>query len=476
MDRQNKYSMLLSNTFLISIGTFGSKLLTFLMVRFYTGILSPSDYGTADLIMQTANLLLPVVSMGITNGVFRFALDRPKSRKSVFSAGFYTITVGALLLVAIAIFLSMTSTFRGYAGLIACYTLASCYHSLCAQFVRAEGKTALFAGQGILNTALVIGLNILFLVIFRLGIAGYVLSVALADGLCTIYLILKEHLWKLLIRHPQRSIFRQMLRYSIPLIPTTIFWWITSVSDRYMVTGFLGADANGLYAVAYKIPTILTLLSGIFLEAWQFSAISEAEGSRKAHIRFYSQIWSSFQAVMFLAGSVVIALCHLEIHLLSAEEYYAAWQYVPVLSMAMVFAAFASFMGSVYVVAKKSSLSFWTTMAGAVVNLLLNLLLIPTVGIQGAAIATLASYLLSFGIRAISARKLIPFRLYTGRLICNTVVLAVQMIDAVCTFPMWPAVQAVCLLILLILNRKAIQAVAGKIRYLGKKKEWEKKQ
>lgn len=186
MDRQNKYRTLLSNTFLISIGTFGSKLMTFLMVRFYTGILTPSDYGTADLIMQTANLLLPVVSMGIANGVFRFALDQPRSRKSIFSGGVYTITEGSLLLVVIVSFLSMTSTFHGYAGLIACYTLASCYHSLCAQFVRAEGKTALFVGQGILNTALVIGLNILFLVVFRLGIVGYVLSVALADGLCTV--------------------------------------------------------------------------------------------------------------------------------------------------------------------------------------------------------------------------------------------------------------------------------------------------
>nr|WP_217936468.1 polysaccharide biosynthesis C-terminal domain-containing protein [Enterocloster clostridioformis] len=473
MDRQNKYRTLLSNTFLISIGTFGSKLMTFLMVRFYTGILTPSDYGTADLIMQTANLLLPVVSMGIANGVFRFALDQPRSRKSIFSGGVYTITAGSLLFVVIVSFLSMTSTFHGYAGLIACYTLASCYHSLCAQFVRAEGKTALFAGQGILNTALVIGLNILFLVVFRLGIVGYVLSVALADGLCTVYLLLKERLWKLLIRHPRRGIIRKMLRYSIPLIPTTIFWWITSVSDRYMVTGFLGADANGLYAVAYKIPTILTLLSSIFLEAWQFSAISEAEGSRKAHIRFYSQIWSSFQAVMFLAGSVVIALSHLEIRLLTTEEYYTAWQYVPVLAVAMIFAAFASFTGSIYVVEKKSSLSFWTAMAGAVVNLLLNLLLIPTVGIQGAAIATLASYLLSFGIRAISSRKLLPFRLYTGRLICNTLILTAQMIYAVCTFPMWPVVQVVCLLLLLILNRKPIQAVARKIRYLGKEKDVE---
>lgn len=476
MDKQNKYKTLLSNTFLISIGTFGSKLLTFLMVRFYTGILTPSDYGTADLIMQTANLLLPVVSMGITNGVFRFVLDRPHNRKSVFSVGFYTITAGALPLVLVTVFMSGYSLFQGYAGLIVIYTLASCYHSLCAQFVRAEGKTALFAGQGILNTALVIGLNILFLMVLHLGVTGYVLSVALADALCTAFLVGKERLWKLLIRHPLSGIARKMLRYSIPLIPTTIFWWITSVSDRYMVTGFLGSDANGLYAVAYKIPTILTLLSSIFLEAWQFSAISESEGDRKANIRFYSQIWSAFQAVMFLAGSIVIAFCQVEIRLLSVAEYFTAWQYIPVLSMAMVFAAFASFTGSVYVVAKKSSLSFWTAMAGAIVNLVLNLLLIPRISIQGAAISTLASYLLSFGIRAVSARKLIPFQLYTRKLICNTLILTMQALFVVCKLPMWPIVQVISILLLLLLNRKPLLASILKISHVKQEKEMEKEQ
>lgn len=468
MITQNKYKTLMDNTFLISLGTFGSKLMTFLMVRFYTGILTPSDYGTADLIMQTANLLLPVVSMGIANGVFRFALDEPGRRKSIFSTGFYTITLGAALLWAILSLLSSIGTFRGYGSLIGIYTVASCFHSLCAQFVRAEGKTALFAGQGILNTALVIGLNILFLAVFRLGVTGYVLSVALADGLCTLYLVCRERLWRLLTPHPEKNIALQMLQYSIPLIPTTIFWWITSVSDRYMVTGFLGADANGLYAVAYKIPTILTLLSTIFLEAWQFSAISEAVGDRKSHIAFYSEIWSSFQTVMFLAAGVVIALSRVEIMLLSDEEYFAAWQYVPVLSLAMVFSAFASFMGSVYVVAKKSVLSFWTAMAGAILNILLNLLLIPRIGIQGAAIATLFSYLLSFGIRAVSSRRLLPFRLYKRRLLGNTLILTFQMLDMIWALPLWPVVQALCLGLLILLNGNPLLAVIEKIVCLKK--------
>lgn len=456
MDHKNKYRTLLDNTFLLSLGTFGSKILTFVMVRFYTGVLTPSDYGTADLIMQTANLLLPVVSLGITNGVFRFALDRKEHRKSIFSAGLYTILLGSLILLAAGPLLSRSEDLHEYVELICAYTLASCLHSLCAQYIRAEGKTALFAGQGIFNTALVIWFNILFLQVFRLGVFGYVMSVVVADGICTGYLVLREKLWKLLVPKPDDSVTKAMLRYSIPLIPATIFWWITSVSDRYMVTWFLGAEANGLYAVACKIPTILSLLSTIFMEAWQFSAISEATGDREVHIRFYSQVWGFFLSAMVLVGSVMIVLCRLEIRVLAARSYYAAWQYVPVLAMAMVFSAFSSFMNSVYVVMEKSHLSLWTAVWGAGANILMNLWMIPRIGIQGAAVATLVSYLMCFGIRAVSARRLIPFRLYPGRLTVSTGLLMLQSLLCFWGSPIQPFAQMGAFVLLVTVNHKPI--------------------
>lgn len=464
----HKYKTLLSNTFLISLGTFGSKLLTFVMVRFYTGVLTPADYGTADLIMQTANLLLPLVSLGITNGVFRFALDRKEQRRSIFTIGFYTILVGSLILLAALPLLSNSESLREYTLLIGVYTLASCLHSLCAQYIRAEGKTALFAVQGIINTALVIGFNITFLLVFRMGVFGYVMSVVAADGICTLFLVLREKLWKLWLPKPEGQLWNAMLRYSIPLIPATIFWWITSVSDRYMVAYFLGTDANGLYAVACKIPTVLTLLSTIFMEAWQFSAIQEATGDREVHIRFYTQVWSAFLAVMVMAGSVIIVLCRLEIRMLSTQQYYEAWKYIPTLSMAMVFSAFSSFMGSVYVVTEKSRLSLWTALWSALANIFLNSLLIPRIGIQGAAIATLTSYVLCFAIRAVTSRRLIPFTLFTPRLIGSGLLLAIQSLLCFTVNPGAPFFQMACLLLLLVLNRKpfvlTIQQLAKLVR------------
>ena len=469
MNRKNKYTTLVSNTFLISIGTFGSKLLTFFMVRFYTEVLTPSDYGTADLIMQGANLLFPVISMGIVEGVFRFALGNPKKRRNIFSAGVWVITGGSAVLAAVTGLTWSADLFDDVLWLMAIYTIASCYHSLCAQFIRAQGKMALYAGQGILNTVLVIGLNILFLLVFKWGITGYVLSTAVADILCSGFLVFKEKLWQYLTVKPGKGLLAHMLRYSVPLIPTTIFWWITSVSDRYMITAFLGSDANGIYAVAAKIPTLLTLMATIFLEAWQFSAIAESAGERKEHIRFYSKIWKIFMSAMFLAGGVVIALSQWEIRVLSADEYYSAWQYIPLLSAAMIFSSFVTFAGSIYVVEKKSLLSFGTSMAGAAVNILLNLILIPTeLGIQGAVIATFSSYFLVFLIRSKNARKLLPFRLYSQRLTVNCMIMAIQIIWLVGELPGWQLVQLIAIGAFLAIDGRYLVSIFSSLKSMYK--------
>lgn len=219
-----KYKTLARNTAIISVGTLLSKLVAFFMVRFYTGALTPSEYGTSDLLNTTVNLLMPLISFGIADGVFRFLPEYPREKKSIFSIGILTVSAGAVLLALILSFMRLFESFRGYLPLLAFMTMAACYHSVCEQYVRADGDTVLYAKQGVMNTLIMVSLNILLLTVFRLGIYSYVLSIALADTVCTVYLIAKKRLWSCLTMHPSRDILVKMLRYSIPLIPTGIFW------------------------------------------------------------------------------------------------------------------------------------------------------------------------------------------------------------------------------------------------------------
>ncbi len=461
----NKYKKLLSNTLLISMGTFGSKILVFLMVRFYTGILTPSDYSTSDLLTQTANLLFPLISIGITEGVFRFAMDKNLDKRSVFSHGLYLILLGSLLFFIIAPLLTFIEDFKGYIWLIVVYTISSALHALCSQYIRAIEKTSLFALQGIINTCLVIIFNIIFLrAPLSLGVTGYVLSVAIADLLSAVFLFIKEKLWRQITLKPQKNILAPMLKYSIPLIPTTVFWWITSVSDRYMVNEIISSSANGIYTVSYKLPTVLTLLSTMFMQAWQFSAVTEDTGDKNEHASFYTKVWSFFQSVMFFAGSLMIAFSKLATKILTDSAYYSSWKYVPLLTVAMVFTAFSTFAGTVYTVTKKSNISFITAFIGAATNIVLNFVLIPSkLGVQGAAIATVASYLLCFIIRGINSQKYIPYKMYWCKVIANTATIIIQSIIMIFEVKFWILWQAVCILLILIINFKAFKELLMKI-------------
>ena len=186
----DKYKKLLSNTLILSVGTFASKLLVYFLMPLYTAILSTEQYGTADLITNTANLLIPFCCIGITHGVFRFAADEDENNKVVFSSGATVLLVTSAVFLLASPLISLISYFDGFAWLLTFYVISSNFHTLAKEYIRAKGHMKLYAFQGILGTALTIGFNILFLIPMKLGVTGYVLSVAVADALGTIFLVI----------------------------------------------------------------------------------------------------------------------------------------------------------------------------------------------------------------------------------------------------------------------------------------------
>ena len=247
-----KYKKLLSNTAILGAGTFTSKVLVFLLMPLYTALLSTEQYGTADILTQTANLLIPLAALGIGDGLFRFALDADeRRRRQIFTSALAVITLGALPLAAIIQALRLIDIYDGYIWLVFAYVCCANLHSVCANYIRACGKTGVFALQGIANTALTILLNVLFLVVFDMGVLGYVLSVALADITVTLGLILTCKLYRHIeLGRAEKGLLPDMLKFSIPYIPTTLMWMITSASDRFIVTAICGTAENGLYAAA----------------------------------------------------------------------------------------------------------------------------------------------------------------------------------------------------------------------------------
>lgn len=451
----DRYKKLFSNAMILAIGTFASKILVFLMMPLYTSYLMPEEYSVADLISQSANLLMPLVCVGLTEGIFRFTLDGEAERKKTLSSGLFVMLLTSAIFVALSPVMALVKEFNGYVWLVLAYVLAANIHAAEAQYVRACGNTTLFAVAGILGTALTIGFNILFLVVFHMGVLGYVLSVIVGDVIVSIFLFIFAKLWRDIgIKHICRTKIRSMLRYSIPMIPTTIFWWLTSVSDRYILTYIKGSDVNGLYAAAYKIPTILTLLCAVFIEAWQFSAVNEADEKERSD--FFTRVFAGFEGIIFMATSAMILFSKLATKILFAESYYDSWQYIPVLAIATAYSALVTFMGSVYFVHKKSLMSFLTAAVGALTNIVLNIILIPRYSAIGAAVATFFSYFAVMIIRTVNTRRFVNFKINVPLLCFNTVVVIVQSFVMMYEVRYWVLVEAILLCAICFVNGKGI--------------------
>lgn len=420
---KEKYTRLISNTAIFTIGKFVSKLIVIFMLPFYTSCLSNAQYSTADLITNLCNLIIPIAALGVGEGIFREAAGKSQDKESFFTNGLVIMAIGTAVVGALSPLLLLIDTFSPYIWLIIGYIIASNIHSVCSQYVCAIGRTKLFAGQGILNTVICVTFNIIFLAGFNMGVEGYVLSILLGDLLSALFVFLYAKLYRAIqVRKISKSVMKELLRFCLPLVPSTVFWWVTSVSDRYMVAFMRSEAENGLYAVAYKIPTLLTYVVTIFNDAWKLSAVSDAD-NEKERAGFYSQIYKYYQSIMFMGGAALCFFSWIISRILFAEGFREAWIFVPILTVATVFTAFDTFLGSAYFTVKKTGMSFYTSLIGAVLNIVLNFLLIPNYGAMGASVATLASYFAVFIIRALTMKKFINFNLYPVKTSVNTLLL-----------------------------------------------------
>ena len=421
--KQNRVTKLLSNTLIFTVGKFVSKLIVIFMLPFYTSYLSKAEYSTSDLITNLCNLLIPLACLGVSEGIFRNAAAKNEDKEAFFTNGAMLMILGGVGFLVLSPLLGLIDYFNEYIWLIICYVWASNLHSVCSQYVCAIGRTKLFAAQGVLNTIFVVVLNIIFLAGLDMGIIGYVLATVLADLMTTIIVFVAAKLHRAFVpKKINGKVMKDLLKFCLPLVPSTIFWWITGVSDRYMVAFMKGDEMNGLYTAAYKIPTLLTYVVTIFNDAWKLSAVSESDDREKC-AEFYSQVYKYYIAVMFVGGCGIAVCARIFSGILLSDSFADAWVYIPVLAAATVFTSFDTFLGSVYFTVKKTSMSLWTALIGAVVNVVLNIALIPKFGALGASVATFFSYFLVYVIRTATMGKFLRFKMYHARFAVNTILL-----------------------------------------------------
>lgn len=461
---KNRYKTLATNTLIYSIGSFGSKILTFFLTRLYTEFMGPDQYSTANLILQTASLFVPIATLSIEEAVLRFVLDSKYKKEQIYSSGIAVAFLGNIAILILYPLLNLIPDLHGRMMLMYLCIFASGFRMVNQQFVRSRNLLKLYAVDGIFTTIMLFLFNVIFIALLKMNITGYILSVALSDICSSIFLmVMGRNTTFINFSSVTKKIVRTMLKYSIPLIPTYVLWWIVSASDLYMINYIVGRHVNGIYSAAYKIPTLISIVSTIFFQAWQFSAITEfnTEGSKK----FYATVFDAYQSIMYIgsAGILLILIPLTKSGILLEEQFQSSYVYAPFLVIGVLMSCFCQFLSSIYSATKHTKNSMWTSLVAAIVNITLNIILIPLFGAQGASVSTMLSYSACFIIRIIDTRKLVHFKVDFFKIIMNTIALMIMCIVIVGDFNFTPFFLVAGTMAIILLNMNELVATIRKI-------------
>lgn len=411
---QEKYKYLTKNTALFAISSFGSKILSFLLVPLYTNILTTSEYGIADVITTTGTLIMYICTLDVADGVLRYVLDRRDKKDEIFSFGSRILLYGSLISVLVLFATWLLGVFNwpaGYYIFTFLYFFFNATYDVLSKYLRAVEKVRDVAIAGLISSAGVIVGNILFLLIFRIGMYGYLIALIMGPLLGIIYSVIRSDLQpsNFILCTCEKSMQKDILGYCIPLIFNNLALWINAFLDKYFVIAICGSAENGVYAVASKIPTILATCYTIFSQAWTLSAIKEFD--KDDSDGFFGKTYDLFNAAMCIVCSGIILFNIPLARFLYAKDFFVAWQYSSVLLISVMFNSLTSFQGSLFSAAKESKTIASTTILSAVVNTVLNAIFIPVWGALGAAIATATAYAAMWLARLIKSRKFIKMKI-----------------------------------------------------------------
>lgn len=395
----NQKKQLLKNTVIIAIGKLSTQIVSFLLLRLYTSKLTTSEYGTYDFLVTLSTFLLPIITMLMEESMFRFLIDAEdlKSKKRVITATIAYTAVGTLAFSIIAGIVMGIMKYE-YAVVFLLFIISNVLIGLSNALARGTGKIKLYSFSNFILGASTIVLNIVFIVNFKLGVSGLLWSNTVANSVTAIVVLMKLHLPQFIsIKDLNKKTLSEMLRYSIPLVPNNLSWIIISLSDRLMLTWMAGANANGIYSIANKFPNIIYTFYGFFSTAWKESAARILKEDNKT--QYYNSIYRDIKFFLKAIVLGLIAIMPFAFPLLVDSSYNEAYIYIPILVISIYYTNMSNFYGGIFTAYKNTKIMGSTTVVAAIINVGLNLILIPKFGIWAATLSTLISNVIVFAYR-----------------------------------------------------------------------------
>lgn len=390
----SKKSSLAKNTIILAVGKFSSQLITFLMLPLYTAFLAPSDYGVVDLVVTYVALFAPTVTLQMEMAVFRFLIDARQSeteKKRVISNALQIAI--AMTLILIAGFVTVGQFINiPYMWLVLAIIVMAVFSGFCLQVARGLGKNTNFAIASVITGVTTVVSNVYLIVFLGMGAAGLLTSMLLASALNVIYLVLSLKLYRYIsLNNSDKNLKKELLKYSVPLVPNGISWWVINAADRTIISIVLGLTSNGIYAIASKFPLVFSAVFGVFGMSWTESA-SMHIGS-KDRDKFFSDTFDTALRFFGALGLGIIATLPFVFPLLVHESYKEAYIYIPLMILGALFNAVVGLYSAVYVAKKMTKQVANTSITAAIISISINLILIQFIGLFAAALANAIAFL-----------------------------------------------------------------------------------
>lgn len=405
-------SNLAKNTAILTFGQMCTQGISFLLLPLYTGILDTAEYGTFDLMVTYGAFLFPIVGMQYDQGIFRFMLDARENKEkqselfsTVLAADLLHIVVYNLILVLISIIIDVPHT-----TFLMAYVTLHVLSALLMQFVRGLGKSKVYAMSSFLSAAVTIGLNVICLVVLKLGVEGLFISTLLATAIAIGYMSAVIKPWQYFsVAKIQKPVLRAVRNYSLPLVPNNLVWWVVDVSDRTIVSYILGVAVNGIYTVANKFSTVFITFYNVFNLSWtETVSLHYQDEDRDV---FLSETITTIYKLFSSACFGIVACMPFVFPILIHSKYSEAYNQIIILMYAMLFRVVVGLYSCIYVAMKDSKKIVYTSAASAIINLAVNILMISKIGLYAASISTLAAFAIMSVIRYIDINRTIHMKI-----------------------------------------------------------------
>lgn len=397
---QNASARLAKNTVIYMIGNLGSKILQVLILPLLTAVLLTEEYGYYDLIVTTINLITPIATLQLVEAMFRYLFGGSEEEKRVtISSVTAALVVGMTILAAVIALIQMFGIDLKYPFLIYLNYITNILFDYMQKIARCQQRNSLVAVSGVINTSVMLAVEAMALLVFKMRVDGMLLANCVSYFVAVLYLEYKLRIEEYLsIAAVNVKRVKELLKYSLLLVPNSVCWWVVSACDRYVISFFLSISANGIYSIAGKFSQMLSMITSVFQMAWQESSIIESDKATRDE--FYTKTFDSYMRFLLSGYVVLLPIIRLAMPFLVAEEYRIGYLYNPLLLLGAVFSAFSQFYGSAYLAFKKTGGALSTTIIAAIINVTVGACLISKIGLYAPALGTTCAFLAQWLLRA----------------------------------------------------------------------------